>query len=318
MRTRRLRTGLQITELGLGTSQLGNLSRETSDEDAAGAIEAAWTGGIRYFDTAPHYGLGLSERRVGALLRDHPRDDYVLSTKVGRLLVPAPDATGMDDEGFAVPATTRREWSLTRDGIRRSIDDSLARLGLDRIDIAYLHDPDEFLDQAVAVALPALIELRDEGVLNAVGAGMNSASPLARFVRETDIDVVMVASRLTLLDRSAVTELLPLAADRGVAIVAAAPYNSGILANPRPRELSSFDYAPADATLIGRANRLANLAEAEGVDLPTAALQFALGWGEVVSVVAGGRDAGQVQQSVKRYETTLPSALREQLESVEG
>lgn len=310
MKTRTIRGGVTLTEVGLGTSQLGNLYTETSEEDAADVISTAWQGGIRYFDTAPHYGLGLSERRLGSLLKQYPRDEYILSTKVGRLLVPNPGGELQHDtEGFAVPATHVRQWDLSRDGIRRSIHESLDRLGLDSIDIAYLHDPDGMEDEAIRKALPALIELREEGTLRAVGAGMNHAAPLARFVRETDIDVVMVAGRMTLLDRSALEDLVPAAMENGVSIVAAGVYNSGILATRRPDPGARYDYAPADRRLISAASGLADACEASGVDLPEAALQFPLGQPAVASVVVGARNGAQVRSALERYAAEIPEGL---------
>ncbi len=301
--------GLALTEIGLGTSQLGNLYRETSDEEAFGAITAAWECGIRYFDTAPHYGVGLSERRVGRLLSAFPRDEFVLSTKVGRLLEAHPLAIGRDSGGFDVPATWQRRWDLSRDGIRRSVEDSLQRLGLDRIDIAYLHDPDEFLDDAVSTGLPALIELRDEGVLRAVGAGMNHTAPLARFIRETDIDAVMIAGKYTLLDRSADQDLLTEAGGRGVAVIAAGVYNSGILATSRPQAGAKFNYADADRALIDRANQFADAAEAASTDLPTLAVQFPLRSTIVTSVVVGARNQAQVNDLAARYRTHVADGV---------
>jgi D-threo-aldose 1-dehydrogenase len=307
MLSRTLRSTLSLTELGMGAAQLGNLFRETTDEASAAAVDAAWDAGIRYFDTAPHYGLGLSERRLGAALAGRPRDEYVLSTKVGRLLVPSgyPEGT-MDDQGFAVPATLRREWDLSRDGIRRSIDESLERLGLDRIDIAYLHDPDEFGDQAHAVAIPALIELREEGVVRAVGAGMNQSAMPAEFVRRHDVDVIMLAGRYTLLEQGALDDLLPLAEQRGVGIVAAAVYNSGLLATPRPPADASYNYGQAPAELLARAHALADVCEEFGLTLPEAAIAYPLRHPAVVSVVVGMRTAEQVAETARRYEATIP------------
>ena len=162
--------GVSLTAVGLGGAQLGNLSRVSTDEQCAAAVDAAWRGGVRYFDTAPHYGLGLSERRLGALLRSYPRQEYTVSTKVGRILAPTPERAGqLDDGGFAVPATHRREWDFTRDGILRSVEGSLKRLGLDWLDIAYLHDPDDHWAEAADEAMPALAELRDSGVVGAIG-----------------------------------------------------------------------------------------------------------------------------------------------------
>ncbi|MCU1556272.1 MAG: aldo/keto reductase [Microbacteriaceae bacterium] len=314
MRKRRLPNGLQLTELGLGAAQLGNLYRETTDDEAAGAVAAAWDAGIRYFDTAPHYGLGLSERRLGRLLSGYPREDFVLSTKVGRLLVPNPGATGLDDLGFAVPATRRRQWDFSRDGVRRSIDESLERLGLDRIDIVYLHDPDDHWEQASREAAPALAQLRDEGVIRAFGAGMNQVGMLARFIEECDVDLVMIAGRHTLLEPGGFDRLLPLAEERGVGIVAAGVYNSGLLGSPRPPKDATYDYEPAPPELVRRANRLADICEAHGVSLPEAAIQFPLLEPVVTSVVLGARNRMQVESNVARYEATLPSDLWEDLQ----
>ena len=187
MRTRVTMRGLELTELGLGAAQLGNLYRETTEEEVAETIDTAWDAGIRYFDTAPHYGVGLSERRLGAGLRTRPRDEYVTSTKVGRLLVPSPDtAHERDGHGFDVPADPVRQWDFSRDGILRSVEESLERTGLDRFDILYLHDPDDHFEQASTEGIGALIELREQGVVRAVGAGMNHAAPLAELIRRAD------------------------------------------------------------------------------------------------------------------------------------
>lgn len=212
MRTRALgRTAVRVTELAYGAAGIGNLFRPVTDEEAAAAVDAAWDAGIRTFDTAPHYGLGLSERRLGAALRERPRDGYTVSTKVGRLLVPAEDGGPADDlaHGFAVPATLRRVWDFSADGVRRSLEASLERLGLDRVDVVLLHDPDDHADQALDEAYPALEQLRGEGVVGAIGVGMNQTALPARFLRETDIDVVLLAGRYTLLEQEGLTELLP-------------------------------------------------------------------------------------------------------------
>ena len=310
MRTRALRTGLTLTELGLGMAQFGNLYRETTDADAAGALDAAWAGGSRYFDTAPHYGLGLSEKRAGGLLGARPRDDYVLSTKVGRLLVANPAGAGtQDDEGFAVPATMKRQWDFSRDGVLRSIEASLARTGLDRIDIAYLHDPDEWCEQATDQALPALAELRDQGVIGAIGAGMNQSAMLAHFIRNADVDVVMLAGRYTLLDDEATADLLPLALERGVGIVIAGVFNSGLLATAQPAADGKYNYGTAPAEIVLRARRLAEVCAAHGVTLPQAAIAYPLLHPAVVSVVVGARTATQVQANVEAYRATIPASL---------
>lgn len=310
MRTRTLARGVALTEIGLGTAQFGNLYRETTDDEVAGAFNTAWESGIRYFDTAPHYGVGLSERRLGALLRTRPRNHYVLSTKVGRLLVPSPEtAERNDDEGFAVPADPRRQWDLSADGIRRSIEDSLNRLGVDRIDIAYLHDPDDFGDQAVAEALPALAALRDEGMIRAIGAGMNQTRMLSRFIREADIDVVMVAGRFSLLNSDALDELLPLASNRGVSVVVAGVYNSGLLGVDRAPDDAKFNYEQAPREQIERAHAIADICEAHGVTAPQAAIAYPLHHPSVASVVVGSRTARQVESNVSRYVTEIPDGL---------
>ncbi|MEA9984265.1 aldo/keto reductase [Subtercola sp. RTI3] len=309
-----LRTGVTVTELGFGAAQFGNLYRETTRADADGAFAEAWAGGIRYFDTAPHYGLGLSERRLGALLQTVPHDEFTLSTKVGRLIVDNPGGEGLDDEGFVVPATLRRQWDFSADGVRRSLDESLERLGLDRIDIVYLHDPDDFFDQALTEAIPALIALREQGVIGAVGAGMNQSHLLTEFVRRADIDVVMLAGRYTLLEQGAQADLLPLALERGVSVVAAGVYNSGLLSSPRPAADAMYNYEPAPPELLARTNAIADVCERHGVSLPVAAIAFALGHPAVVSAVLGVRTVSQVDDTLARFETPVPDALWSDLE----
>jgi D-threo-aldose 1-dehydrogenase len=191
------RTGVEVTELGFGGGPLGGLFTALDEATAAGALTAAWESGIRYFDTSPHYGLGQSERRIGGLLSGKPRAQYTLSTKVGRVLVPQ-DAAGRVDEAFQVPATHRRVWDFSRDGITRSVEDSLARMGVDRFDMLFLHDAEEHFEEALRDGYPALAELRAQGMVGAIGAGMYDTALLTRLVRETDADVVMLASRYTL------------------------------------------------------------------------------------------------------------------------
>lgn len=313
MRTRKLRTGLALTELGLGTSQMGNLGQVISDDDAAATFSTAWAGGIRYFDTAPHYGLGLSERRLGRLLREIPREGYVLSSKVGRLLEPNPGGAAADDEGFAVPATCRRRWDFSRDGVLRSVEESLERLGLDRLDVVHLHDPDDHWQQASEEAVPALVELREQGVINAVGVGMNQSAMLAEFVRRTDVDLVMCANRYTLLEQPAARDLLPLATERGVAVVVAGVFNSGLLATPRPAPGAQYDYRPASAELVARVNRLADVCESHCVTLPTAALAFPLRHRAVAAVMIGVRSPEQCAVALEGHATAVPEALWEEL-----
>ncbi|MER7243390.1 aldo/keto reductase [Kribbella sp. NPDC000426] len=312
--TRPLRTGHQLTELGLGAAQFGNLFTETTDQEAAGAVAAALDEGIRYFDTAPHYGLGLSEHRLGQALAGAA--GVLVSSKVGRLLVPSPEtADQLDDDGFAVPATRKRVWDFSRDGILRSVEQSLARLGTDRLDIAYLHDPDDHWEQAASTGIAALVELRDQGVVGAIGAGMNQAAMLAEFVRRTDVDVVMVAGRLTLLDQSALDDLLPVAHERGVGVVAAAVYNSGLLSTATVDSTAYYDYGRAPKAVVDRALRVAEICDRHGVSLPAAAIQYPLRHPAVVSVVTGMRTAEHVRSTAKRYRQEIPDALWDELDS---
>ncbi|MBM0274550.1 aldo/keto reductase [Micromonospora tarensis] len=312
MRARSLprRPAIRLTELGFGAAQGGNLYRATTDEEFAVAVDAAWAAGVRYFDTAPHYGLGLSERRLGVALRERPRDEFVVSTKVGRRLVPSPqDAHLRDAEGFDVPASHRRVWDFSRDGVRRSIEASLDRLGLDRIDVAYLHDPDDHWEQAAREAVPALADLRDQGVVGAIGAGMNQSAMLARFVRETDVDVLMCAGRYTLLEQGAADDLLPIAGSRGVGVVIAGVYNSGLLSRDRPPADAVYNYQQAPADVIERARRIAAVCETYGVTLPQAALAFVRRHPAVVSTVVGVRNESQVAETMRRSEAAVPEAL---------
>jgi D-threo-aldose 1-dehydrogenase len=304
-----------VPPLGLGTAQLGNLDLEISDDEAARTVDAAWEAGIRYYDTAPHYGLGLSERRLGAALAARPRSEWLVSTKVGRLLVPSPaTAHRQDDQGYAVPASAQRVWDFSADGVRRSLHASLERLALDRIDIVYLHDPDDHWDEASGPGVAALVALREQGVIGAIGVGMNQSAMPAEFVRRHDIDLVMLAGRYTLLDQSALDDLLPAAVDRGVRVVAAGVYNSGLLGAARPVAGATYDYLPAAPGLVDRARRLAAVCEAHGVDLPTAAVHFPRRHPAVASVVVGARSAEQVRVNSSRLATPVPDDLWAELE----
>jgi len=304
------RTGLAVPELGMGTAQFGNLHRATTDEASAAAVDAAWADGVRFFDTAPHYGLGLAERRLGAALAGRPRDGYVLSTKVGKLLVPDPDGAGrLDDEGFVVEATTRRRWDFSRDGVLRSLEGSLERLGVDRVDVVFLHDPDDHWAEASTTGFAALAELRDQGVVRAIGAGMNQSAMLARFVRETDVDLVLCAGRYTLLEQGAEDDLLPAALERGVGVIAGGVYNSGLLSLPRPPADAQYDYADAPAEVLARANRIADVCEAFGLTLPQVATVFPRRHPAVVSTLLGLPTAAQVDEAVERAATDVPEGL---------
>ena len=306
---------LALSELSLGCAQLGNMYREVSDADAHGTVDAAWELGVRYFDTAPHYGLGLSERRLGAALASRPRAGYVLSSKVGRLLEPVDVVEGWDDQVFLVPASHRRVWDFSRDGIRRSLEESLERLGHDRLDVVYLHDPDEHWAEVLDTGYPALDELRSEGVVSAIGAGMNQSAMLADLVREADVDVVMLAGRYTLLEQDALDDLLPLCEKRRVAVVAAGVFNSGLLARTRPPEDAKYNYGDAPPELVERARAIARVCTRHGTTLPAAALAFPLAHRAVASVCVGARSATQMRRNMTLYREAIAPDLWSELKA---
>lgn len=285
-------TGVSVTRLSFGSSAIAD--DDVSEAQAQGALTAAWDAGIRYFDTAPLYGLGRGERRLGAALRKHPRPSFTVSTKVGRLLAP--------DGGWC--------WDFSRDGVRRSLEGSLDRLGLDAVDVALLHDPDDHWDQAIEFAYPALHELRSQGVVRAIGVGMNQSAMLVDFVRRCELDCVLVAGRWTLLDREAEASLLPTCASSGVSVIAAGVFNSGLLADPDAAE-ARYDYRPADDGVRRRAHELRAAVSDHGAPLTAAALQFPTTHAAVASVLVGCRSAAQVVENAAMFELSLPAeALR--------
>jgi D-threo-aldose 1-dehydrogenase len=293
------RSDVRVTTVGLGGASLGNLYRAIDDESVASIVETAWDRGVRYFDTAPHYGLGLSERRLGAALRGRKREEFVVSTKVGRVLDDH-GAPRQDDQGFDVVSSMRRRFDFSSDGVRRSLDESLERLGLDRVDIVLIHDPDHHAEQAIGEAYPALAALRDEGVVGAIGVGMNQTAMLEQFVRETDVDVVMCAGRYTLLDQSALESLLPACEERGVSVLAAGVFNSGILANAAPSSAATYDYAPAPQDVRDRVSDLFSVVESVGESVPHVALHFPLEHPTVAAIVVGASSTGEIEQNLDR------------------
>jgi D-threo-aldose 1-dehydrogenase len=316
------RTGLTVTRLAFGGASIGGLFTEVAEDTALATLEHAWDVGIRAFDTAPLYGYGTSERRLGRLLAGKPRESFTLSTKVGRLVVDAhavpAGATvdrqafeGKEDAFYAGTAGRRIAFDYSRDGIRRSLDESRRRLGIDRIDIALIHDPDDHWPEAIGEAYPALHELRDAGVLGAIGAGMNQAPMLARFVRESDIDVILVAGRYTLLDHSALDELLPMCLERDVAVLIGGVMNSGLLAEAGG--VGRFDYKPAPPELVERAGRLAAVCHRHDVPLKTAAIRFPLAHPAVTALVTGVRTVAHLDEYPAALRADIPRVLWDDL-----
>jgi D-threo-aldose 1-dehydrogenase len=303
------RGGLEVGAFSFGGAPLGNMPAPIADADWQGALAAAWDAGVRFFDTAPHYGLGLSEERYGVGLAGHDRDEYIVSTKVGRLLAPNPGLTAMDDEGFAVPATLVRVRDYSRDGVLRSLESSLERLGLSRIDILLVHDPDDYFEAALNGAFPALDDLRRQGVIRSYGAGMNQSAMLSRFVRETDLDVVLLAGRYTLFEQNALDDLLPLCVARDVSVIAGGAFNSGLLATDHPNESVTYNYAPAPPQVLARARELAGVCARHGVSLPAAAVQFVLAHPSIKTVCLGMRTAAEVQRNATLFDATIPSTF---------
>lgn len=311
----RARSVRDFGRLGLGSANAGNLFAPMTDQDAHELFATAWDSGVRHFDTAPHYGLGLAEERLGAFLQTKPRGEFHLSTKVGRLLVPNADYVGEPDpfEQFAVPATRRRVVDYSADGIRRSIEDSLTRLGLDRVDTIYVHDPEQhgaentgpFLESA----LPAVCALRDEGVVVHAGVGTGSVAAARTAVRIGGLDLLMLAGRYTLLEQPAHPELLQECRHAGVGIVNTSQFNSGLLATPDPARDTHYEYGPVPPDKRERAIRLAAVCREHGTELPTAALQFGLQHPQVVAVVAGAATADQARQTISRLDHPVPAAL---------
>jgi aryl-alcohol dehydrogenase-like predicted oxidoreductase len=298
-------SGVPVTLMGFGAAAIGGLFAAVSADQAAATLDAAWATGIRYFDTAPHYGTGLAERRLGGFLRGQPRHEFTVSTKVGRLLVPGDGRA--DPDGFHGDPGLVRHRDYSAEGVYRSLADSLERSGLDRFDVLLIHDPDEHWQDARTGAYPALDRLRSEGAVRAVGVGMNQTSMLARFVRETEVDCVLVAGRYSLLDRSAADELLPLCRERGVGVLVGGVFNSGVLADPGPG--ATFDYAPVPGPVLERALALRGRCTAHGVPLAAAALQFPLRHPAVTGILVGARGPAEIAANDQLATLPIPAAL---------
>ena len=299
-------TGLCVTTLGIGGAPLGNDVADDEEDLAIATIERAYEAGIRYFDMAPIYGLGRAERRIGRALAGIPREQFVISTKVGRLLEYSGVNSGTSEPGVVF------DWS--RDGVMRSLDESLQRLGMDRIDIALLHGPQDHHEAAIGEAYPALADLRSQGVITAIGAGMNEWEMPARFAREADFDCFLVAGRYTLLDQSALAEFLPLCQEKGISVILGGPYNSGILASDLSSD-ATYQYAKAPPEILHRARRIKSVCDLYGVPLNAAALQFGLAHPAVASTIPGVRRSSEVESNVRAASHSVPEALWEDLKN---
>jgi D-threo-aldose 1-dehydrogenase len=310
-RTRLGRTSLDVTRLGLGAAPLAGLYEAVSEDQALEVIERAWAAGIRHFDTAPLYGYGLAELRVGKALQGKARDEFVLASKVGRLL--RADAPPEPGQSFHGTPPVNPVFDFTYDGVMRSVDESLERLRLGRIDILHIHDPDNHYKEALHGAYKALDHLRSEGLIKAVGGGMNQAEMLARFAREGNFDCFLLAGRYTLIDQVALDDLFPICMERGIGIVGAGVYNSGILADPKPG--ARYNYRPAPPELLERARKIQATCSRHGVPLKAAAIQFPLSHPAVDCIVVGCRSVAQLDESIEMFEATIPSSLWQDLKA---
>lgn len=303
------RVPLEITRLSLGTAPLGGLFTSVSEKDSDNLVATAFELGINYFDTAPLYGYGRAEIRLGRALRSSGKD-FVISTKVGRVLNP----TEFSDKDIFEDADTTKEcvYDWSADGIKRSIDESLERLGLDHIDIALLHDCENFLEQTIKVAYPVLDSYRSQGIIKAVGTGLNYTAPSVVVMKETDLDCALIAGRYTLLDQEAQEELFPLALKKNVSMIIGGVYNSGVLANPIKG--ATFNYAPVSAELLDRALAIKAFLASRGVSLTAAAIQFPLRHPAVATVLTGSRSATELRANVADFDFEIAESVWSELE----
>ncbi|SFK12181.1 aldo/keto reductase [Bradyrhizobium sp. Gha] len=310
MKRNRLADGLDVTSIGLGSAPLGGLFSAVSDADAEATLAAGWSAGIRFYDTAPLYGFGLAEQRLGAFLRQQKRESYAISTKVGRLLR-APDATTVEDDHYKGTPALRPQYDFSYDGVMRSVEESLGRLGLDRVDVLLVHDPDDHYEAAVSGAFRALVRLREDGTVKAIGSGMNQCEMLTRFAEAVPVDCFLLAGRYTLLDQGALDALFPVCVAKDIGILLGGIYNSGILANPHSG--AKFNYEDADAALVARAIELDQLCRKHGTELKAAALQFCTAHPAVTVAVMGARNAAEVADNIAMSGRAVPHAFWQEL-----
>src|SRR6202049_1012786 len=299
------RTSLVVTRFGLGTAPLAGLFEAVEEDKALQVIEHAWDAGIRFFDTAPLYGHGLAELRLGRFLPSKPRDEFTLCSKVGRLL--RADAPPEPGQAYRATPPVNPMFDFSYDGVMRSVEESLERLRLERIDVLHIHDPDDHYEEALKGAYRALDRLRAHGVIRAVGAGMNQAEMLTRFARDGNFDCFLLAGRYTLLDQVALKELLPVCLERGIAIIAGGVYNSGTLAAQKPG--ARYNYAAAPAELLERARRIRAVCERHGVPLMAGAVQVSVGHPVVDGGVVGCRSKSQLEETLRMFAKDIPPDL---------
>ena len=300
-----LKSGLQIPEFGIGTSPFGGLFASVSESAVADVISTSMEMGLNYFDTAPHYGMGSAEVRLGRNINHLPRSSFVVSTKVGRLIVPSEKA---DDPGWEnSTAAVERIFDFSAAGIERSLLESLERLKMESVEMVFIHDPDGAADQAISEAYPVLERLRAEGIVKTIGIGITSNEIPTRFINETDIDVVLIALKYTLLDQSAGAELLPTALRKGVSVIAGGVFNSGILTNPKAG--ATFNYEPASPEVLARAQKIEEFFVDRGVSLAQAALQFPMQHPAISAILVGCRSADEVTTNVALYNKEIDSHI---------
>ena len=307
-----LKSGLQIPEFGIGTSPFGGLFASVSESAVADVISTSMEMGLNYFDTAPHYGMGSAEVRLGRNINHLPRSSFVVSTKVGRLIVPSEKA---DDPGWEnSTAAVERIFDFSAAGIERSLLESLERLKMESVEMVFIHDPDGAADQAISEAYPVLERLRAEGIVKTIGIGITSNEIPTRFINETDIDVVLIALKYTLLDQSAATELLPTALKKGVSVIAGGVFNSGILTNPKAG--ATFNYEPASPEVLARAQKIEKFFLERGVSLAQAALQFPMQHPAISAILVGCRSADEVTTNVALYNKEIDSHIWSEFDTV--
>ncbi len=300
-----LKSGLQIPEFGIGTSPFGGLFASVSQSAVADVISTSMEMGLNYFDTAPHYGMGSAEVRLGRNINHLPRSSFIVSTKVGRLIVPSEKA---EDPGWEnSTAAVERIFDFSAAGIERSLLESLERLKMESIEMVFIHDPDGAADQAISEAYPVLERLRAEGIVKTIGIGITSNEIPTRFINETDIDVVLIALKYTLLDQSAGAELLPTALRKGVSVIAGGVFNSGILTNPKAG--ATFNYEPASPEVLARAQKIEKFFLDRGVSLAQAALQFPMQHPAISAILVGCRSADEVTTNVALYNKEIDSHI---------